>query len=205
MKMQMNAALKGLLLSTTFVGALFANACTEGGLPEGEACEATADCRGELECLVLQGYGYYGSPYGYADEIDGQARCQCPGLYEHDGGDGTCVTFGFCAVGFHDGGDGSCVPDDQCVDDSELNEEGMCRPPHGNQSEECAQYVECQAHYDEMYELSETDLAGSYGPEGSCWMSSPEAADACTAACESAVESLSDALRTGELDPGPCG
>jgi len=72
------------------------------------------------------------------------------------------------------------------------------------QSEECAKYVECQASYDEQFELTETDLSGSYGPEGSCWSSTQEAADACTAACESANSSLADGLTTAELDPAAC-
>ena len=73
------------------------------------------------------------------------------------------------------------------------------------QSEECAKYVDCQAHYDATFELSETDLSGSYGPEGSCWSSNQEAADACTTACENAVSSLADGLTTAEEDLGACG
>ena len=141
---------------------------------------------------------------GFSNTLDGQARCQCPDSSEHDGGDGTCVDVGFCIARYHDGGDGSCVPNDQCVDGIDLNAEGTCVPPQQVQSEECAKYIECHGHYAAETNTSATNL-DDYGPEGSCWSSSPEAADACTTACNLATTSLADALSNSALDLGPCG
>lgn len=72
------------------------------------------------------------------------------------------------------------------------------------QSDECAKYVDCQAHYDEVNELSETDTS-AYAADGSCWQSNQEGADACTAACESANTSLKEGLEAAEADLGACG
>jgi hypothetical protein len=57
------------------------------------------------------------------------------------------------------------------------------------QSEQCAQYITCQAAVDEEANTTTADgLADTYGDGGTCWTSNAEVADACTTACESALD-----------------
>ena len=71
------------------------------------------------------------------------------------------------------------------------------------QSEECGKYIDCQAHFDEVNELTSTDLSESYGEGGTCWQNA-DTADSCTSACESANTSLKDSLDAAGEDLGPC-
>lgn len=71
------------------------------------------------------------------------------------------------------------------------------------QSEECAKYVECAAHYDAEMDTS-TDTS-AYDTDGTCWQSTAEAADACSEACKNAVDGLKSALEASDKDVGACG
>lgn len=71
------------------------------------------------------------------------------------------------------------------------------------QSEECAKYVACAAHYDELMD-STTDTS-TYDVDGTCWQSTAEAADACTTACQNAVDGYKTALEAAGEDLGDCG
>ena len=54
----------------------------------------------------------------------------------------------------------------------------------GGQSPECKKYLECA---NAVLEGAGDSQNSRYGPQGSCWSTSVEAADACTRTCKSAV------------------
>lgn len=70
------------------------------------------------------------------------------------------------------------------------------------QSDPCAKFVQCQAHYDETYALSPTDTS-DYSEDGVCWTNQTRA-DGCTDSCNVANEVLRRALVDSGDDPGPC-
>lgn len=70
------------------------------------------------------------------------------------------------------------------------------------QSDECAKYVDCAAHYDSVQD-TETDTS-TYAADGSCWQNA-ETADSCTEACGNATTALADALEAADEDVGDCG
>ncbi len=70
------------------------------------------------------------------------------------------------------------------------------------QSDACAKYVDCQAHYDETYALGPT-TTDDYTAEGVCWTSQTRA-DGCTDACNVANGVLLNGLLDRGDDPGPC-
>lgn len=70
------------------------------------------------------------------------------------------------------------------------------------QSDACAKYVQCQAHYDETYALSPTDTS-DYAEDGVCWTNQTRA-DGCTDSCNIATDVLRSGLVDSGEDPGPC-
>lgn len=70
------------------------------------------------------------------------------------------------------------------------------------QSPECAAYIECAAHYDEVMD-STTDMS-TFEADGSCWATA-ETATACTTSCEAGLDSFATALTAAGEDVGPCG
>jgi ABC-type glycerol-3-phosphate transport system substrate-binding protein len=69
------------------------------------------------------------------------------------------------------------------------------------QSDSCAQYITCQEAIDEADGTSTADsLDSAYGATGTCWSSTAEAADACTTACDNAL----DAFETAYPDLDDC-
>ena len=64
-----------------------------------------------------------------------------------------------------------------------------CGPSTPPQSAECKAYVTCY----EKTGGTKGSLDSSYGAMGSCWSTTTTAADACTAACKSAIASLKTA------------
>jgi hypothetical protein len=64
-------------------------------------------------------------------------------------------------------------------------------PPEGpSQSSECEVFINCQAELDAINNTTVTEgLMDTYGPNGSCWTTTPEAAQACSDACDTALES----------------
>lgn len=71
------------------------------------------------------------------------------------------------------------------------------------QSETCAQFLDCKAHYDSIDPLGSGEST-AYNADGSCWQGTQEQADACTAACEGGLEWLGDELESRGEDIGPC-
>jgi len=69
-------------------------------------------------------------------------------------------------------------------------------------SEACMQYVECQAHYDDVMGFAPTDTT-PFDMNGDCWAERGQA-DACTVACADSLQLLADELATGGHAPGPC-
>lgn len=60
------------------------------------------------------------------------------------------------------------------------------------QSPECAQYISCQTAIDtDRGTTLAADLEGAYGETGTCWSTTPEAAQICTDACSNALDTLS--------------
>jgi hypothetical protein len=55
------------------------------------------------------------------------------------------------------------------------------------QSADCKKYVDCQKA---VSASAGAALDSTYGATGSCWTTTPAAADACTAACKSAITAL---------------
>lgn len=76
---------------------------------------------------------------------------------------------------------------------------GGCYP----QSEECAQYVECQVHYEETLSLPEVQT-NRFKPDGVCWESESLAQD-CTDECVTRITTRVIDLEEAEEDLGPCG
>lgn len=70
------------------------------------------------------------------------------------------------------------------------------------QSDACATFIDCQAHYDETYGLTPTNT-DAYGTDGLCW-SNASRADDCTESCLIANEVLARSLRDTGNDPAPC-
>lgn len=63
------------------------------------------------------------------------------------------------------------------------------------QSPECAQWLECQAAIDEELGTDQAaDLEADYGPTGTCWSTTAEAAQGCTTACIGALDGLADSF-----------
>lgn len=61
------------------------------------------------------------------------------------------------------------------------------------QSPECAQYIECQEAIDTDQGTSTAeDLHEAFGENGTCWSTNAEAAQSCTNACTTALDSLSN-------------
>lgn len=77
---------------------------------------------------------------------------------------------------------------------------GACAPLPP--SDECRQYVGCQAAYDDAAGLDPVDTA-DYDKDGSCW-SSPEFSEACTAECTDALTALRDAAAAADLRVEEC-
>jgi len=59
-----------------------------------------------------------------------------------------------------------------------------------SQSAECKKYLACS---EAVTAGSTSSLTSSYGPTGTCWTTSTASADACTAACKTALSSLATA------------
>lgn len=74
------------------------------------------------------------------------------------------------------------------------------------QSPECAQYVDCQAAYDEALGIA-TDQGGvdtsRWQPGGACWADLPSAAQ-CTTHCEEATAALRAAAQGAGVDLPAC-
>ena len=70
-------------------------------------------------------------------------------------------------------------------------------------SEECVQFLDCLAHFDDTYDTGGTQGLDAYGEGGSCWRS-VQNADACTQACASGVRQMADALTDDGNDVGAC-
>jgi|GEM_PF-1215490 len=70
-------------------------------------------------------------------------------------------------------------------------------------SQECVQFLDCLAHFDETYDTGGTAGLDAYGEGGSCWRS-VQNADACTQACASGVRQMADALSDDGNDVGVC-
>ena len=77
---------------------------------------------------------------------------------------------------------------------------GSIAPP---QPEECARYVECQAHVDVLQGAESVD-ASEYEADGVCWRRSSEAADACSRFCEPETEAIGVELEADGEELGPC-
>jgi hypothetical protein len=58
------------------------------------------------------------------------------------------------------------------------------------QSADCKKYVDCQKA---ISPTAGAALDSSYGATGTCWTTTPAAADACTAACKTAIAALATA------------
>lgn len=71
-----------------------------------------------------------------------------------------------------------------------------------SQSPECAQHIQCAAHYDEVMD-STTDTS-TYETDGECWVT-PQTAEACTDTCEAQLKAFAAALTAAGEDVGPCG
>lgn len=69
-------------------------------------------------------------------------------------------------------------------------------------SDDCRQYVRCQAAYDAAAGLDPVDTA-DFEKDGSCW-TSPEFSEACTEECVEAVAVLRDAAALGDLRVEEC-
>jgi hypothetical protein len=57
----------------------------------------------------------------------------------------------------------------------------------GGQSAECKKSLECS---EAVAPGSTANTTAAYGPDGSCWKSSGQAADECTRACKQVLESV---------------
>jgi len=74
------------------------------------------------------------------------------------------------------------------------------------QSEECAIYVECQAAYDEAFNIAPAQGGvdtSRWKPGGVCWASLPAAAD-CTEDCATATAELRAAATSADVDLAAC-
>ena len=77
---------------------------------------------------------------------------------------------------------------------------GACAPLPP--SDECRQYVSCQAAYDDAAGLDATDTV-DYDRDGQCWETA-EFAEACDADCVEAVDALRAAAAAADLRVEEC-
>ena len=69
----------------------------------------------------------------------------------------------------------------------------------GTQSEACADYLDCAAEVDPS---TFATLGSTYGPDGDCWSQGDAYADACTSACEAALDAMHAAYPDAEVCGG---
>jgi hypothetical protein len=74
----------------------------------------------------------------------------------------------------------------------------------GEQPEECARYVACQAAYDEAFGIRPPTPTDDYEDNGVCWVSTPATAEACVQNCERATKSLREAASSAGKNLSAC-
>ena len=70
------------------------------------------------------------------------------------------------------------------------------------QEPECEKYLDCMAHYNDVFEREGPALA-DYEENGACWQDA-QTAELCKNNCIEATNDLIDALELAEEDLGPC-